>query len=78
MRLVVPAPNSNFPVVVAEPHPPMKKIILIVLAVIFPPVAVALASQSIGKTILSLVLSCLFWIPGVIYALWIVLTNPAR
>ena len=55
----------------------MNKIILIVLAVLFPPVAVALATRSIGKTILSIVLSCLFWIPGIIYALWLVLTNPA-
>ena len=53
----------------------MKKFVLILLAIFFPPIAVALATQSIGKTILSLVLSCLFWIPGVIYALWIVLTN---
>ncbi len=55
----------------------MNKIILIVLAVLFPPVAVALATRSIGKTVLSIILSCLFWIPDIIYALWLVLANPA-
>ena len=53
----------------------MNKVILIILAVFFPPVAVALVTKSIGKTILSLVLSCLFLIPGIIYALWVVLGN---
>ena len=55
----------------------MNKIILILLAVFFPPVAVALVTKSLGKTILSLVLSCLFWIPGMIYALWVVLSRKA-
>jgi uncharacterized membrane protein YqaE (UPF0057 family) len=54
----------------------MKKVLLILLAIFFPPVAVALATRRIGTTVISIVLSCLFWVPGVIYALWVVLTNP--
>ena len=53
----------------------MNKVILILLAIFFPPVAVALVTKSLGKTILSLVLSCLFWVPGMIYALWMVLSG---
>lgn len=55
----------------------MNKVILILLAIFFPPVAVALATRSIFKTILSIVLTCLFWVPGILYALWIVLVNKA-
>ncbi len=50
----------------------MKKVVLIVLALLLPPVAVFLKS-GVGKDLLiSAVLSLLFFFPGVVHAVWIV------
>lgn len=46
---------------------------LIALAVVLPPVAVAIATRKVGMTLLSILLSFFFYIPGVIFAVWIVL-----
>ncbi len=49
-------------------------ILLVILALILPPLAVYLHEGTInGKFWLSLLLTLLFWIPGVIYALIVVL-----
>lgn len=50
-------------------------ILLVILAILLPPLAVYLHENAInGKFWLSLLLTLLFWIPGVIYALIVVLT----
>lgn len=51
----------------------MNKIILIILAIFLPPVAVFL-NNGVGKDLLINILLCLlFFIPGSIHALWLVL-----
>lgn len=49
------------------------KILMIVLAILLPPVAVLLKSGVGTPLVISIILSLLFWIPGVLYALWVVL-----
>ncbi len=49
------------------------QILQIILAIILPPVGVAL-KQGIGRDFLiNIILTLVFWIPGVVHALWIVL-----
>ncbi len=51
----------------------MSKIILIILAILLPPLAVFLKS-GVGKDLLiNLILCILFWLPGILHALWVVL-----
>lgn len=51
-------------------------VLLLVLCFFIPPVAVAIASDfDITKIIISLILTLLFWVPGIIYALYIVLKD---
>lgn len=51
----------------------MNKALLIILAILLPPLAVYLKTKSGKDAIINLVLCFLFWIPGVIHALWKVL-----
>jgi uncharacterized membrane protein YqaE (UPF0057 family) len=54
-------------------EPSTNKVLLIVLAILLPPLAVYLHQGEINsKFWISLVLTLLFWIPGVIYALLVV------
>jgi len=47
------------------------KIVLIILAILLPPVAVLL-KQGAGKDLLiNIVLCLIFWIPGVAHAVWL-------
>lgn len=49
------------------------QILQIILAIILPPVGVALKA-GLGKDfVINLILTLLFWLPGVIHALWVVL-----
>lgn len=49
----------------------MNKVILIILAILLPPVAVFFKS-GIGKDlIINVILCLLFYIPGIIHALWV-------
>ena len=49
-------------------------LLLVILAILLPPLAVYLHENAInGKFWLSILLTLLFWIPGVIYALIVVL-----
>jgi len=49
-----------------------RKILLIILSIFLPPLAVYLKTNKAGKEFaISLVLCFFFWIPGVIYALYI-------
>jgi len=49
----------------------MNKIVLVILSLFIPPLAVFLKTKSAKDTIINIVLCILFWIPGVIHALWI-------
>lgn len=50
----------------------MDKVLLIILALLLPPVAVFL-KNGVGKDLLINVVLCLFfYIPGIIHALWLV------
>ncbi len=50
----------------------MNKLILILLAIFLPPVAVFL-KNGVGKNLIINILLCLlFYIPGIVHALWLV------
>lgn len=49
----------------------MNKVVLIILSLFIPPLAVFLKTKSVKDTIINVVLCILFWIPGVIHALWV-------
>ncbi|MCC7519037.1 MAG: YqaE/Pmp3 family membrane protein [Verrucomicrobiae bacterium] len=51
----------------------MNKIILVILAILVPPLAVYLKTQSAKDTILNVILCFVFWLPAVLHALWLVL-----
>jgi len=51
----------------------MSKVILIVLAILLPPLAVYLKTKSAKDTIINVVLCFLFWIPAVLHALYLIL-----
>jgi uncharacterized membrane protein YqaE (UPF0057 family) len=51
----------------------MSKIILIVLAILLPPLAVYLKTKSAKDTIINIVLCFFFWIPGILHALYLIL-----
>ncbi len=56
-------------------EPSTNTILLVILAILLPPLAVFLHENALnGKFWLSLLLTLLFWLPGVIYALYVVLT----
>lgn len=49
----------------------MNKIVLIILAIFLPPIAVFLKS-GVGKDLLINILLCLlFYVPGIIHAVWV-------
>jgi uncharacterized membrane protein YqaE (UPF0057 family) len=47
-------------------------ILLIILAILLPPVAVFLKAGAGKDLVINIILTLLFYIPGVIHALWIV------
>ncbi len=50
----------------------MNKLVLIILALLLPPVAVFL-NNGVGKDlIINIILSVLFFVPGMLHALWLV------
>lgn len=48
------------------------KIVLIILAILLPPIAVFLKKGAGQDLIINIVLCILFFIPGVLHALWLV------
>ncbi len=50
----------------------MNKMLLIILALLLPPVAVFLKSGAGKDLLINLVLCVFFYIPGIIHALWLV------
>ena len=51
----------------------MSKLILIILAILLPPLAVYLATKSGKQTLLNIVLCIFFWVPGILHALYLIL-----
>jgi len=49
------------------------KLILIVLAILLPPLAVYLKKGAGTDLIINIVLCLLFYVPGVLHALWLIL-----
>ena len=51
----------------------MNKIVLIILAILIPPVAVFL-KKGVGKDlVINIILCIFFYLPGIIHALWLVM-----
>jgi uncharacterized membrane protein YqaE (UPF0057 family) len=51
----------------------MNKLLLVIIAVLLPPLAVFLKSGAGKDLVINIILCILFWIPGVLHALWVVL-----
>jgi uncharacterized membrane protein YqaE (UPF0057 family) len=49
------------------------KLLLVIIAILLPPLAVGLKEGVGGQLVLNIVLWILFYIPGLIHALWVVL-----
>lgn len=49
------------------------QLLYVIIAILLPPVAVFLKKGLGGALILNIILCLLFWIPGLIHALWVVL-----
>jgi uncharacterized membrane protein YqaE (UPF0057 family) len=49
-------------------------LLLIILAIILPPVAVALVEGVGLQLAISIILTILGWLPGIIHALWVILS----
>ncbi|MEI6897365.1 MAG: YqaE/Pmp3 family membrane protein [Psychromonas sp.] len=50
----------------------VNKIVLIILAILLPPIAVFLKSGAGKDLIINIVLSLIFFVPGVLHALWLI------
>jgi uncharacterized membrane protein YqaE (UPF0057 family) len=51
------------------------KLFLVIAAIILPPLAVGLKVGLSGHFLLSVILTLIFYVPGLIHALWIVLRD---
>ncbi len=51
----------------------MNKILLVVIAILLPPLAVYLKTRSAKDTIINVILCFVFWVPAILHALWVVL-----
>ena len=51
----------------------MNKILLVILAIVLPPLAVYLKTNSAKDTVINIILCLIFWLPGVIHALYLCL-----
>ncbi|MEL7482793.1 MAG: YqaE/Pmp3 family membrane protein [Planctomycetota bacterium] len=49
------------------------KLLLIIIAILIPPLAVGLKAGIGGHLILSIILTLLFYLPGLLHALWVIL-----
>ena len=55
-----------------EPRPTSANFLLILLAILLPPVAVALSAGLGGRFWLNILLTLLGYIPGLVHAIWVV------
>ena len=53
----------------------MRTILLIILAILLPPVAVFLVVGLGTQFWINLILTLLLWLPGMIHALWVIFTQ---
>lgn len=53
----------------------MNKLVLIILAIFLPPVAVFLNNGAGKDLVINIILCLLFFIPGVLHALWLITKN---
>ena len=51
----------------------MNKIVLFILAILLPPLAVYLHTQSGKQTLINLILCFFFWVPGILHAIYLIL-----
>lgn len=51
----------------------MSKVVLIILAILLPPLAVYLKTKSGKHTLINILLCFVFWIPAVLHALYLIL-----
>jgi uncharacterized membrane protein YqaE (UPF0057 family) len=49
------------------------KLLLVIIAILLPPLAVGLKEGIGGHLILSIILTLLFYLPGLLHALWVIL-----
>lgn len=52
-----------------------QKLLLVIIAILLPPLAVGLKAVLGGVFVLNLILTLIFWIPGVLHALYVVLSS---
>ncbi len=53
----------------------MNKLLLVIIALLLPPLAVGLKDGVGVQLILNIVLTVFFYVPGVLHALWVVLKD---
>ena len=57
---------------VARKSKKVNQVLLFILAIILPPLAVYLVKGAKRDFVINIVLCLLFWIPGIVHALWVV------
>lgn len=50
-----------------------QKLLLVIIAILLPPLAVGLKDGIGFHLILNIILCILFWLPGILHAVWVVL-----
>ena len=50
----------------------MNPIVLIIIAILLPPLAVFLKEGAGKNLVINIILCLLFWLPGIVHALWLV------
>ena len=53
----------------------MNTVILVLLAILLPPLAVYLKTKSGKQTVLNLILCFFFWVPGILHALYLIFSK---
>jgi uncharacterized membrane protein YqaE (UPF0057 family) len=48
-------------------------LLLVIIAILLPPLAVFLKTSSLGQTLLNILLCLIFYLPGLLHALWVIL-----
>lgn len=51
-----------------------QKLLLVIIAIFIPPLAVGLKAGVGGQLILNIILTLLFWLPGFLHALYVILS----
>jgi|TARA_R110000782_G_scaffold73091_10_gene146174 uncharacterized membrane protein YqaE (UPF0057 family) len=51
----------------------ISKLLLVIIAILIPPLAVGLKEGIGGSLIINIILTLIFYVPGLLHALWVVL-----